>query len=444
MQGKKLLFYGLLAIALLSAFFYYNRLKSERNASDMDGTVTDSSNEISENVVEVSENAIEVSENVVKIEATTYTQLLEQVHTAILENDIEFLEQKLLYKNGENNYKPYQEAQLKNFVRYMQENEKMLQSFMSQLSEGASYSAKADGKFIVALPVISFEITTDMEETLIKIQDFDDMVIGKQDLLTRGPLLPMEYSVVATNSNWEEQKSKKINVDLTNITIEVAFDSGAQAVHTGGHIVAIDPGHQGTGDSTQEPIGPGAATTKPKVASGTSGVSSGLREFELTLAVGMKLKQELISRGYEVVMIRESNDVNISNAGRAEIANASGAEAFIRIHANGANDSSVSGALSMAPSAANPYCSTIAASSQLLSKKVIDAFCAKTGAKNRGVSITDSMSGINWCQIPVTIVEMGFMTNPTEDLLMATEDYQKSMVIGMADGIDQYFGNVQP
>lgn len=410
----------------------------------MDGTVTDSSNEISENIVEVSENVVEVSENAAKIEAATYTQLLEQVHTAILENDIEFLKQKLLYKNGENNYKPYQETQLKSFVRYMQEDGKMLQSFMSQLSEGASYSAKADDKFIVALPVICFEITTDMEETLIQIQDFEDKVIGTQDLLTRGPLLPMEYSVAATNSNWEEQKSKKINVDLTNETIEVKFDSGAQAVHTGGHIVAIDPGHQGKGDNSQEPIGPGATTTKPKVASGTTGVSSGLREYELTLAVGLKLKQELISRGYEVVMIRESNDVNISNAGRAEIANASGAQAFIRIHANGANDSSISGALSMAPSAANPYCSTIAASSQLLSKKVIDAFCAKTGAKNRGVSITDSMSGINWCQIPVTIVEMGFMTNPSEDLLMATEDYQNSMVIGMADGIDQYFGNIQP
>ena len=207
-----------------------------------------------------------------------------------------------------------------------------------------------------------------------------------------------------------------------------------------GILVVIDAGHQGRGNSDKEPNGPGSDVMKAKVTSGTSGCVSGWDEYQLNLVVSLKLKDELLARGYDVAMIRETHEININNAIRAEAANKLNADAFIRVHANSSTDSSIHGALTICQTAANPYNGDLYDECRKLSDCVLNGFVDATGANKRSVWETDTMSGINWCEVPVTIVEMGFMSNPQEDALMATEEYQNKMVQGMANGIDTYFG----
>ena len=238
------------------------------------------------------------------------------------------------------------------------------------------------------------------------------------------------------------EKTNTVNTEVTKMKNETPVTKNEteqpEKRATNKRVICIDPGHQTRGNSAKEPIGPGATETKAKVTGGATGVATGQTEYQLNLDVSLKLRDALESKGYTVIMTRTTNNVDMSNSERAKIANDANAAAFIRIHANSIDSSSVKGVLTMCQTSSNPYNGNLASESYRLSKAVLDNFIKETGAVNKGVTRTDTMSGINWCTVPTTIVEMGFLSNPEEDRLMATEDYQNKMVKGIVEGIEQY------
>jgi len=247
-------------------------------------------------------------------------------------------------------------------------------------------------------------------------------------------------NMISAEEPAEEAEEEEIPAEEEVSEEEVpASDTSNLSPSSAGKVVVLDPGHTRIMSGLQEPLGPGSSELKDADTMGTAGVASGLTEYELNLMVCNKLRAELQRRGYEVYMTREHHDLMLSCVERAAVANELNADVFLRIHADGSTDPSAKGAMTICITPANSFHPELYAVSRRLSDDLINEYCMATGAKNRGVWETDSMTGNNWSEVPVTLLEMGFMTNAEEDLLMATDDYQNKIVTGIANGIDRFF-----
>ena len=205
-------------------------------------------------------------------------------------------------------------------------------------------------------------------------------------------------------------------------------------------VIVLDAGHQGKGNNTHEPVGPGSKETKPKVSSGTAGVATKVNEHVLNLDIALQLEEELEERGYVVIQVRRSADIDISNVERAYLANMVKADAFIRIHADGSSDPNTNGSMTICSTKGSPYpVKEYYQQSYQLAETVLDEYTKSTGIKRNRIMQSDTYSGINWCEVPVIIMEMGYMSNAEEDKKLSDKDFQIKMIEGMANGIDKYF-----
>ncbi len=206
------------------------------------------------------------------------------------------------------------------------------------------------------------------------------------------------------------------------------------------NVIVIDPGHSSEIPDWQVPLGPGSSEMKDADSYGTSGIKTGVNEYALVLNVSLQLRDKLEARGYKVVMVRTTNTGLYSCVDRAKVANDNNAAVFLRVHANSDRKNlSKTGAMTICITKNNDFIPQMYQKSRLLSDQVLGSYVSATGCRSEGVWERDDMIANNWSKVPTTLIELGYMSNADEDVLMQTTQYQEKMVSGMLGGIDNYF-----
>ena len=216
----------------------------------------------------------------------------------------------------------------------------------------------------------------------------------------------------------------------------------ASVAHAGPRpTVVLDAGHDLRANPATEPIGQGSSTRKILDGGGTRGVVTRISEADLNLAVALRVRKLLERAGVRVVMNRTTTShTSMGNIARATIANRAHAALFLRIHADGSTDPSSAGTHTLYPALQNGWTDDIYARSQRAARIVQAAVVRALGFPDRGLQEHTDFTGFNWSNVPVILVEMGFMTNPTEDRLLATSAYRQRAAVGLCRGTLRYLG----
>ena len=205
--------------------------------------------------------------------------------------------------------------------------------------------------------------------------------------------------------------------------------------------IVVDPGHDLRANLATEPIGPGSTTRKIRDGGGTRGVVSGLSEAELNLRVALRLRPLLERAGVRVVMTRTTtSSTSMGNVARARIANRAGAALFLRIHADGATDRSTRGTHTLHPALRRGWTDDVYAPSRRAARIVQRELVRALGFPDRGIRERSDFTGFNWADVPSILVELGFMTNPTDDRLLATTAYRRRAALGLCRGTLRFLG----
>lgn len=182
-----------------------------------------------------------------------------------------------------------------------------------------------------------------------------------------------------------------------------------------GKTIVIDPGHGGSD--------PGAISYSRKY-----------RESDLTLSVGLKLERELKARGYNVVMTRRT-DVYPTLSERADLANRVNADGFISIHFNAATPAATGLETFYTPQASS---SAKNYNDRAFAESIQNEMISTLGGRNRGVKQAN-YTVISRTKTYAALVELGFITNPSDEERLASNSYHELSAKALANGVDNFF-----
>ena len=245
---------------------------------------------------------------------------------------------------------------------------------------------------------------------------------------------------VGMNMDWKYASLSKINSGK-------AILYRSEAANRKNKVVCVNAGHGTSGGSSVKtqchPDGTpkvtsgttsAGATTAVAVSGGTT-FADGTPEAKVTLAMAKVLKDKLLARGYDVLMIREGDDVQLDNVARTVMAN-NLADCHIALHWDSTKKDK--GAFYMSvPNVASYRAMEPVASHWQQHNALGESLVA--GLKGAGVKIFSSgsmemdLTQTSYSTIPSIDIELG---DGASDHSAATLD---KLGTGLADGVDSYF-----
>ncbi len=161
-------------------------------------------------------------------------------------------------------------------------------------------------------------------------------------------------------------------------------------------------------------------------------VGNGVVEEDVNLDVARKLGGILEEAGYDVMLYRTTQDENVLTnkaadlKNRANMANDWGADYFISIHTNASTSPSATGF--------EQYVYQLGGEAEALADDIAAQFAGRLGSSDRGV-FQQNFSVLRNSNMPAVLVELGYLSNPTEALNLNSSAWRSAAARAIADGI---------